>query len=59
MDKLCTMMLGRDLLEYVYEKKRICHVHDNCCPSFECDREEWVAGFVDIISANDPERREH
>ena len=59
MDKLFTTMFGGDFLDYVYDKKRICHIHDNCCPSFVYDKEEWVAGFVEMMSANDPERGEH
>ena len=53
MDKLMTMMLGGDFLNYGFDKKKICHVTDECKPAFIYKREDWLEEYARMVSSDD------
>ena len=53
MDKLMTMMLGGDFLNYDFDRKKICHVTVECKPAFIYKREDWLEEYVRMVNSDD------
>lgn len=52
MAKLMSLMFGEDFLEYSFDKKLTCYVHEDFQPQFVYRREEWISDYDDIICSD-------
>lgn len=47
------MVFGEDFLQYDYDKKKVCHVIDDCKPKFVYVREDWNEEYSHMIVLDD------